>query len=46
VLHDEELASAQVDGLKGPATLVFELTVTDPDGLVATDTVRVTVRSK
>jgi hypothetical protein len=46
VMHNEHTASLSVDGVKGPATLTFQLTVTDTSGQVHTDTVVVTVRSK
>jgi glucose/arabinose dehydrogenase len=43
VLRDEDEAEAHVDGVSGPATLVFRLTVTDTAGQTHSDTVTVTV---
>lgn len=43
---DESTPQAQVDGVAGPATLTFEVRVTDPAGRSSTDEVVVTVRPK
>jgi hypothetical protein len=42
-LRDEDLARAAVDGVRGPATLWFLVTVTDPQGLSAVDDIVVNV---
>jgi hypothetical protein len=43
VLRDEDEARATVDGVTGPATLTFRLTVTDTAGQTDTDEVTITV---
>jgi hypothetical protein len=45
VLHNEDQAKLSVDGVNGPTTLVFRLTVTDTSGQSHTDDVTVTVRA-
>lgn len=46
VLRDEQQASTDVAGARGPATIIVELTVTDPHWATATDRLTVTVGSK
>jgi Big-like domain-containing protein/K319-like protein len=46
VLRDPDQATTMVDGVPGPATLVFRLTVTDANGAVHADDITVTVRPK
>ena len=48
VIRDEDVTTpeAQVDGVKGPATLTFRVTVIDPTGRSDTDEVVVTVNPK
>ncbi len=45
VIRDEDGVVTLVDGVTGPATLTFRVTVTDSDGLSASDEVTVTVRA-
>jgi glucose/arabinose dehydrogenase len=45
VIHDDRSARAFVEGAEGPATLTFQVTVTDDSGQTHTDTVVVTVRA-
>jgi hypothetical protein len=46
VIRDPDAAETAVDGVSGPATLVFRLKVTDPSGATSTDEVTVTVNPK
>jgi glucose/arabinose dehydrogenase/PKD repeat protein len=45
VLRDEDDATAHVDGVTGPATFVFRLTVTDASGQTHSDDVTITVKA-
>ena len=42
VIRDPDMEQTTVQGVPGPATLVFQLTVTDPSGATHTDGVTVT----
>jgi VCBS repeat-containing protein len=46
VIRDPDADETLVEGVPGPATLVFRLTVTDPSGASSSDEVTVTVSSK
>jgi VCBS repeat-containing protein len=46
VIRDPASAETAVDGVGGPATLVFRLTVTDPSGASSSDEVTITVKAK
>jgi Tol biopolymer transport system component len=46
VIREPSRAETSVDGVRGPATLVFRLTVTDPSGASSSDEVTISVRSK
>jgi VCBS repeat-containing protein len=46
VIRDPDEDETVVEGVEGPATLVFRLTVTDPSGASSTDDVTVTVNPK
>ena len=46
MISDDQAAQTLVNAPAGPATLTFQLTVTDPSGGRHTDTLTVTVRPK
>jgi hypothetical protein len=45
VIRDEDQAQTVVEGVAGPATLTFQVTVTNSSGIQDTDEIVITVRS-
>jgi hypothetical protein len=45
VINNDRAAMTTVNGVKGAATLVFRLTVTDKNGQTATDDITITVKA-